>query len=105
MVSVSEQDEEHNNGVEHYAAKRGEVHAGRWEQEMNMVYGVLSIIFGVGTFFFANPAGVPVFGLAFAAAGLIRESRGQKRKIVIAISVIGALICAAGTVVSLMIPK
>jgi hypothetical protein len=69
---------------------------------MNIVYGILSVVFGVGTFFFANRAGVPVFGLAFAAAGLLRELRGQKRKPVIAVSVVGAIICTIGTVVSLM---
>lgn len=72
---------------------------------MNAIYGILSILFGVGTFFFVNPAGLPVFGLAFAAAGLLRESRGEKRKAVIAISILGAVICGVGTVVSLLAPK
>jgi hypothetical protein len=32
---------------------------------MSIVFGILALIFGIGTFAFANPAGVPVFGLAF----------------------------------------
>ncbi len=72
---------------------------------MNIFYALLSISFGIGTFAFKNPAGVPVFGLAFAAAGFLREFRGQKRKSVMMLLTGGSVICIVGTVKSLLLNK
>ena len=41
--------------------------------------GVVSVLLGTTSLGFLNPAGVPVVGLAFAAAGLTCESRANKR--------------------------
>jgi hypothetical protein len=72
---------------------------------MNIFYALLSSLFGIGTFAFKNPAGFPVFGLAFAAAGFFREFRGQKRKGVIIFLTVGGVICIVGTVKSLLLNK
>jgi hypothetical protein len=53
-------------------------------------------VFGIGAFAFADPVGVPVFGLAFAAAGFLREFRGSKRLFVFILLGAGTLICAVG---------
>ena len=63
---------------------------------MSIFFGLLAVVFGIGAFAFANPAGVPVFGLAFAAAGFLRESRGSKRVAVFVLLGAGTLICAVG---------
>jgi hypothetical protein len=63
---------------------------------MSIFFGLLAVVFGIGAFAFANPAGVPVFGLAFAAAGFLRESRGSKRMAVFILLGAGSLICAVG---------
>jgi hypothetical protein len=63
---------------------------------MSIFYGLLAVVFGIGAFAFANPAGVPVFGLLFAAAGFFREIRGTKRMIVFILLGAGSLICAVG---------
>jgi hypothetical protein len=63
---------------------------------MSIFFGLLALVFGVGTFVFANPAGVPIFGLAFAAAGFLRESRGSKRIGVFLLLGAGSLVCAVG---------
>jgi hypothetical protein len=63
---------------------------------MSILFGLLAVVFGVGAFAFANPAGVPIFGLAFAAAGFLRESRGSKRMGVFILLGVGSLICAVG---------
>jgi hypothetical protein len=63
---------------------------------MSVFFGLLAVAFGVGTFAFADPAGVPIFGLAFAAAGFLRESRGGKRMAVFVLLGVGTLICAVG---------
>jgi hypothetical protein len=63
---------------------------------MSIFFGILSVVFGVGAFAFANPAGVPIFGLAFAAAGFLRESRGGKQMLVFVLLGAGALICTVG---------
>jgi hypothetical protein len=63
---------------------------------MSIFFGVLAVVFGVGAFAFADPVGVPVFGLAFAAAGFLRESRGSKRMAVFILLGAGTLICAVG---------
>ena len=68
---------------------------------MPIFFAVTSIIFGAGSFAFGNPAGVPVFGLAFAAAGFLRESRGSKRRFVFALLAIGFAFCAYATFLSL----
>jgi hypothetical protein len=64
---------------------------------MSIFSGLLAVAFGFGAFVFANPAGVPVFGLAFAAAGFLRESRGSKRMSVFVLLGAGTLICTLGT--------
>ena len=61
---------------------------------MSIFFGLLAVVFGVGAFAFANPAGVPIFGLAFAAAGLLREFRGSKRMGIFILLGTGSLICA-----------
>jgi len=48
-----------------------------------------------------NPAGVPVIGLAFAAVGLLRESRESKRIFVLILLGTGAALCGYATLVSL----
>ena len=68
---------------------------------MPVLFAIASIGFGAWSFAFTNAAGVPVFGLAFAAAGFLRESRGEKRKVVFALLTIGAGICAYATFISL----
>jgi hypothetical protein len=51
---------------------------------------------------FANPAGVPVVGLAFAAVGLVRESRESRRIPVFMLLAIGAILCAYATFIALI---
>jgi hypothetical protein len=68
--------------------------------QMAIFFAVVSIIFGAGSFSFANSAGVPVFGLAFAAAGFLRESRARKRPFVFALLIIGLALSAYGTLLS-----
>jgi hypothetical protein len=63
---------------------------------MSIFFGLLAIVFGVGAFAFVNPAGVPILGLAFAAAGWLREFRGSKRVAVLILLGTGSLICAVG---------
>jgi len=63
---------------------------------MSIFFGLLAVVFGIGAFAFADPVGVPVFGLAFAAAGFLRESRGSKRMAVFVLLGVGSLICAIG---------
>jgi hypothetical protein len=63
--------------------------------------GVVSVLLGGMAFAFLNPAGVPVVGLAFAAAGLVRESREGKRIFVFLLLVVGAALCGYATFVSL----
>ena len=70
---------------------------------MPIFFAVASIIFGAGSFAFANSAGVPVFGLAFAAAGFLRESRDQRRRFVFALLIIGIALSAYGTFLSLQL--
>jgi hypothetical protein len=68
---------------------------------MSIFFGLLAVVFGVGAFAFGNPAGVPIFGLAFAGAGFLRESRGKKRMAVFVLLGAGTLICIVGTLRSL----
>ena len=63
---------------------------------MSIFFGVLALVFGIGAFAFADPVGVPVFGLAFAEAGFLREFRGSKRLFVFILLGAGTLICAVG---------
>ena len=63
---------------------------------MSIFFGLLAVVFGIGAFVFADPVGVPVFGLAFAAAGFLRESRGSKRMAVFVLLGAGSMICAVG---------
>jgi hypothetical protein len=68
---------------------------------MPLFFAVVSIIFGAGSLAFENPAGGPVFALAFAAAGFLRESRGAKRNWIFALLIIGLGLSVYGTVLSL----
>jgi hypothetical protein len=68
---------------------------------MSVLYTILAFIFGAGSFAFGNSAGVPVFGLAFAAAGWLREARSTKRKLVYLPLSIATALCAYATLISL----
>ncbi len=68
---------------------------------MNLVYGVASILLGAVSFALADPAGVPVLGLALAAAGLVRESRREKRTATIALCGAGALLSLVGCIIAI----
>jgi hypothetical protein len=63
--------------------------------------GLASIVLGAMSLGFPNPAGVPVVGLVFAAAGVLRESREGKRPMAFVVLAIGALLCAWATFISL----
>jgi hypothetical protein len=63
---------------------------------MSVLFGVLAVVFGIGAFAFADPVGVPIFGLAFAAAGFLREPRESKRVAVMILIGAGTLICSVG---------
>ena len=63
---------------------------------MSIFFGLLAVVFGIGALVFADPVGVPVFGLAFAAAGFLRESRGSKRMAVFVLLGAGSMICVVG---------
>ena len=65
---------------------------------MNILYGVLSLICGFLSFGAGNPALIPVLGLAFGAAGLVRENRGEKRKGIVALCAIGLVLSVVGLV-------
>ena len=69
---------------------------------MNWIYSSLSILAGVASFGFGNPAGLPVFGLAFGAAAALRESRSSRRLPVYLAAGFGCLVSALGTLISLM---
>jgi hypothetical protein len=58
---------------------------------------------GITSFGSGNPAALPVFGLAFGAAALVRESRGSRRKPIFVASGLGCLVCGLGTIVSLLV--
>jgi len=68
---------------------------------MPIFFALASITFGIGSFAYGNPAGLPVFGLAFAAAGFLRESRASKRSFVFILLAVGVIICAYATYLSL----
>lgn len=68
---------------------------------MPIFFAAASIIFGAGSFAVGNPAGVSVFGLAFAASGFLRESRGSKRRSVFALLAISVALCGYATFLSL----
>jgi hypothetical protein len=68
---------------------------------MPLFDSVASILLGAMSLGFVNPAGVPVVGLAFAAAGLVGESRESKRMFVFVLLVLGAALCGYATFVSL----
>jgi hypothetical protein len=63
--------------------------------------GVVSIVLGAVSLRFLNPAGVPVIGLAFAAVGLVRESRESKRIFVFILVAAGVALCGYATFISL----
>jgi hypothetical protein len=63
--------------------------------------GVVSILLGVMSFGFLNPAGVPVVGLAFAGVGFVGESRQSKRSFIFILLAVGAVLCGYATFISL----
>lgn len=63
--------------------------------------GLTSILLGVISLGFLNPAAVPVVGLGFTAAGFLRESRENKRIAVFVILAVGGALCAWTAVISL----
>lgn len=60
---------------------------------MTAFLGILSLVSGLGSFLFANPAGLPVLGLASAAAGILREYHGSKRSRMFMFLTIGLVLC------------
>ena len=64
---------------------------------MSILFAIVGMVLGFGSFAFGNPAGVPVFGLAFVAAGFLRESRARKRTAVFVLLGAASLICMVGT--------
>lgn len=67
---------------------------------MPLFDAIVSVVLGVLSLGFLNPAGVPVIGLAFAAAGLVRESREGKRAWIFVLLAIGTALCAYATFIS-----
>jgi hypothetical protein len=63
--------------------------------------GVVSVVPGATSLGLLNPAGVPVVGLAFAAADLTCESRANKRIFVFIFLAAGAALCGYATYISL----
>jgi hypothetical protein len=63
--------------------------------------GVVSILLGVISLGFLNPAGVPVVGLAFAGVGFVGESRQSKRSFIFILLAVGAVLCGYATFISL----
>ena len=61
---------------------------------MTVFLGVLSLICAYLSFGVGNPPVIPVLGIAFGVAGLLRENRGAKRK--------GVLICAVALLLSVV---
>jgi len=70
---------------------------------MNVVYGVLSLALGAWSFTLGDPAAIPVLGFAFGAAGLVRESRGSKRVVVILDIWSGAVLGIIGSVMAVRV--
>ena len=62
---------------------------------------IVSLLVGGLSLGFLNPAGVPVIGLAFAAAGLLRESRQHRRLFVFILLAVGIALCGYATLISL----
>jgi len=58
---------------------------------------------GAWSFTLGDPAAIPVFGLAFGAAGIVRESRGSKRVVVILISGLGEVLGIIGSVMAVRV--
>ena len=70
---------------------------------MNYAYAVLSLALGLGAFAFRDPAGVPVLGLAFGLAAVLREYRGLKRRVVLALAAVGCVVSLVGSVLAILI--
>jgi hypothetical protein len=62
---------------------------------------IVSVVLGALSFRFLNPAGVPVIGLAFAAAGFVCESRAMKRTWMFVLLGVGGALCGYATFISL----
>jgi hypothetical protein len=67
---------------------------------MPLFDAVVSVVLGALSFGFLNPAGIPVIGMAFAAAGFVRESREGKRAWVFALLAVGAVLCGYATFIA-----
>ncbi len=70
---------------------------------MEIFYAVIALLLGGMSFVMANPAGMPVFALAFAAAGFLRERRGARRKWLLALLAVAIIIGVIGSIISLQI--
>lgn len=68
---------------------------------MPLLDGVVSILLGAMSLGFLNAAGIPVIGLAFAAVGVLRESRESKRIFVFILLAVGAALCGYATFIAL----
>jgi hypothetical protein len=65
-----------------------------------ILFAILSLGAGVASFAAGNPAGLPVLGLAFGAAGALREYRGLKRSWVLGLVAIGLVVCIYEAVIA-----
>jgi hypothetical protein len=69
---------------------------------LNWVYSVLAILAGIASFEYGTPVSLPVFGLAFGAAALLRESRSSRRFPVLFSAALGCLVCGLVVIVRLL---
>jgi hypothetical protein len=65
---------------------------------MAILLGILSLGCGYLSFGAGNPPVIPVLGIAFGAAGLLRENRGDKRKGVVILCWVALALSVVGTV-------
>ena len=65
---------------------------------MSVVLGILSIVCGYLSLGSGNPPVIGVFGIAFAAAGLVRENRGEKRRGVVILCAVALALSIVGTI-------
>ncbi len=69
---------------------------------MNLLYTALSVLAGIASLQSGHPRGLPVLGLAFGAAAVLRESRGSRRLLVLLVAGLGCLASGLGTIGSLV---
>lgn len=68
---------------------------------MTVLYAVLSVLLGFVSFG-GGPGALPVFGLAFGAAALVRESRTTHRTAVYAGAACGCILSVVATAIMLI---